>query len=233
MKKRISAMITCLLLCVLCGTCVMAAPADNREVYVLKSDGGSGIKTEKTDINVDLVEEPTCSLSEEPMPMNQIGEPMDQMFFYYMELYPIILKDGELKVLEKNGPYLSMVKDARAWYSAYFTPEQTQKAYQKVVDDGYLMAGWRTKVKFRFDFINPVSWTRSMNGGEALEEAVPSPHNAYQTYVMNYDMVFMTNPAEAYSILWNGNVSYRDKYDNNMLKKRPYSVVAYLNSYAN
>lgn len=158
-KKRISAMITCLLLCVLCGTSVMAAPADNREVYVLKSDGGSGIKTEKTDINVDLVEEPTCSLSEEPMPMNQIGEPMDQMFFYYMELYPIILKDGELKVLEKNGPYLSMVKDARAWYSAYFTPEQTQKAYQKVVDDGYLMAGWRTKVKFRFDFINPVSWT--------------------------------------------------------------------------
>lgn len=95
------------------------------------------------------------------------------------------------------------------------------------------MAGWRTKVKFRFDFISPVTWTRSVNGSEETEEAVPSPHNAYQTYIMNYDMVFMTNPAEAYSILWNGNVSYRDKYDNNMLKKRPYSVVAFLNSNVN
>lgn len=233
MKKKLSAFITCVLLCVLCGTSVMAASVDNREVYVLKSDGGSGIKTEKTNINVDLNEKPVFSLLDEPMPRNQIGEPMDQMFFYYMELYPIIVKNGKLEVKDDDGPYLSMVKDARAWYSAYFTPEETNNAYQKAIKKGYSLAGWRTKVKFRFDFINPVSWTRSMNGGEAVEEAVPSPHNASQTYIMNYDMVFMTNPAEAYSILWNGKVSYRDKYHNNMLKERPYSVVAYLNSYEN
>ncbi len=49
------------------------------------------------------------------------------------------------------------------------------------------MLGWQAKIQFRFDFITPVSWVRMQNYQNPVEENVPQPHNAYQTYIYTFN----------------------------------------------
>lgn len=144
---------------------------------------------------------------------NQIGEPMDQMYFYYMYLYPIVgdPETGDVQVL--NVPLAGGAYQTRQYFSVEHTSAETVQMYQKVIEQGYDMLGWQAKIQFRFDFITPVSWVRMQNYQNPVEENVPQPHNAYQTYIYTFNSYFQTNPLEQYTISFSGSVHHFDKYD--------------------
>lgn len=229
MKKKFKMLISVLLLFVMCSSVVSAAPGADT---CITADGLSGIKISDTSadyvIPEDLKESSSIIQAEDSMPRNQIGEPMDQMYFYYMYLYPIVgnPETGDVKVL--NTPLAGGAYQTRQYFSVEYTPAETVQMYQKVIEQGYDMLGWQAKIKFRFDFITPVSWVRMQNYQNPVEENVTQPHNAYQTYIYTFNSYFQTNPLEQYSVSLSGTVHHFDKYDKKT-EDVPFNASVYFN----
>ena len=215
-NKRFKVIISILLMCVMCSFSVSAAPKSG---YTLSADDFPGMEvsqdTQISDqfIPIDVNEQTSITLSDDKMPRNQMGEPMDQMYFYQMYLYPIVkIPDtGEIGIW--NYPIAGAYHETRQYFSVDHSSAATTKMYQDVIAQGVDMLGWQVKVKFRFDFITPVSWTRMHDYQNPIEENVPQPHNAYQTYIYTFNSYFQKNPLEQYSVSFSGDVLHFDKYD--------------------
>lgn len=234
MTKKFKVFISVLCMCIMCSFTVFAS-SDNG--YVLSADDFPGVKVSRETkgnlefIPMDINENPTVTLSGDKMPRNQIGEPMDQMYFYYIYLYPIVRipETGEVGTL--GLPMAGAAQETRQYLTVRHTPAETAAVYQRVIEDGYDMLGWQAKVKFRFDFITPISWVRMINyvEAEAVDENVPQPHNPYQTYILTFNSYFQTNPLEKYTVSLSGDVRHFDKYDKKT-ERVPFNASVTLNT---
>lgn len=218
-EEKIRCLISALLACMLCSLSVMAAPGEGYQVaaddvaYNLDDvDTLNGYRL----IPIDPDAQGTLEATDDIMPRNQIGEPQDNMYFYFFWLYPLVEKPstGERFVLQ---PPIGKELETNIYISVSYTKEQTAAIYQDVIafnsQYGYDFIGWQVKVKFRFNFITPLEWTYSLDNGTPVTETVPQPHNAYQTYVYTYNSYFQSNPMEKYMVSFSGSVKYFDKYD--------------------
>ena len=219
MKRKVRCLISVLLACMLCSFSVMAAPGEGHQMEVdaaaYNMDGADTLGGYKL-IPIDPDAQGTLEATDDIMPRNQIGEPQDNMYFYFFWLYPIVEnpETGTQYILE---PPIGKELETNTYISVRYTKEQTMAIYQNVLDftsdRGYNFLGWQAQIKFRFNFITPVQWTYSLDNGTPVTETVPQPHNAYQTYVYTYNSYFQSNPLEKYMVSFSGSVKYFDKYD--------------------
>lgn len=88
---------------------------------------------------------------------------MDHMYFYSMELRPIVEvpETGQIGVL--TNYVVGKQKDTRESFYNTYTTAQTTGFYNDVISNGFNMRGWQVKVHFRFDIRNRAAMDR--NGG--------------------------------------------------------------------
>lgn len=182
-----------------------------------------------TPISADEVSTITPDVVDSSMQRNQIGEPMDEMFFYYMNLYPIIQdpSNGQLSVLDMP---VGKTQNTRQTFFNSYTTSQTTALYNEVLKQGFNVAGWQVKIKFRFDFIMATSWTLSLDGRPSTTSSIPGPFNPYQTYIYTYNSFFKTDPMKVYNTTFEGSVNYMDKYDGNRGKNRDFNAITIFNT---